>query len=54
LARLSATMEVPARATEEEIREWHSRLQAALERVTKFAEDNVTRVGSVEFPVKAR
>jgi lysophospholipid acyltransferase (LPLAT)-like uncharacterized protein len=49
LARLSTKMWVPERATEEEIREWHARLQQALERVTKFAEENVGRVGSREF-----
>ncbi len=52
LARLSVKMLVPEKATEDEIREWHGRLQAALERVTQFAEENAGRVGSAEFPVR--
>jgi hypothetical protein len=28
----------------------HAQLQAALDRVTEFAEENVARVGSKEFP----
>jgi hypothetical protein len=33
---------------------FHAGLQAALERVTEFAEENVARVGSKDFPVKNR
>lgn len=50
LARIGAKMVVPEKANEAEIREWHARLQEALERVTKFAEENVGRVGKSEFP----
>ena len=31
--------------------EYHTKLQVALQRVTRFAEENAARVGSAEFPV---
>jgi lysophospholipid acyltransferase (LPLAT)-like uncharacterized protein len=52
LARIGAKMVIPAKANEAEIREWHTRLQESLERVTKFAEDHVGRVGTGEFPCR--
>jgi hypothetical protein len=51
LVRVSAKMRVPSQASESEIRGWHASLQDALERVTKFAEENVACAGSAEFPV---
>jgi len=51
LVRFSAKMQVPADASDEIMAEFHRRLQAALDRVTAFAEANVRRVGSPEFPV---
>jgi lysophospholipid acyltransferase (LPLAT)-like uncharacterized protein len=51
LARIGAKMRVPADADEAQMAEYHRQLQAALERVTSFAEENVARVGSAEFPV---
>ena len=54
LVRVSPKMRVAADASEHEIRDWHARLQQALERVTEFAEENVAGVGSAEFPVKSR
>lgn len=51
LVRFSAKMRVPADAGEAQMVEFHRQLQAALERVTSFAEANVARVGSAEFPV---
>ncbi len=51
LVRLSAKMRVPANADDEQMAEFHRQLQASLERVTSFAEANVARVGSAEFPV---
>ena len=45
LVRVSTKMRVPEKADDAEIREWHSKLQEALERVTKFAEENVGRAG---------
>ena len=55
LVRFSAKVRVPAEAAEAEIdaqmAEFHRQLQAALERVTRFAEEHVAQVGSREFPV---
>jgi lysophospholipid acyltransferase (LPLAT)-like uncharacterized protein len=51
LARVGAKMRVPAEADEAQMAEYHTQLQAALERVTRFAEEHVARVGSAEFPV---
>jgi hypothetical protein len=31
--------------------DFHQQLQAALERVTRFAEDHVAQVGSPDFPI---
>lgn len=51
LVRVSGKMRVPADADDAAMKEFHGRLQAALERVTRFAEEHVARVGSVEFPI---
>jgi len=51
LARVSVKVRVPAEADEAQMAEYHTQLQAALERVTRFAEENVGRVGSAEFPI---
>ena len=52
LVRLSRKTIVPADATDEQMSDYHAQLQAALERVTRFAEENVARVGSSAFPVR--
>ncbi len=52
LVRLSRKILVPADADEAQIRDYHAQLQASLERVTAFAEENVGRVGSQEFPIR--
>jgi hypothetical protein len=44
LVRVSAKMQVPAGAGDAEMAEFQGQLQAALERVTRFAEENVGRV----------
>jgi lysophospholipid acyltransferase (LPLAT)-like uncharacterized protein len=44
LVRVSAKMRVPAGADDAEMAEFQGRLQTALERVTRFAEENVGRV----------
>jgi lysophospholipid acyltransferase (LPLAT)-like uncharacterized protein len=49
LVRVGSKMMVPENATDTEIREWHGRLQMALERVTQFADENIRRAGSDEF-----
>ncbi len=51
LARFSAKVQVPAEADDTQMAEFHAQLQRALERVTRFAEEHVARVGSAEFPV---
>jgi lysophospholipid acyltransferase (LPLAT)-like uncharacterized protein len=56
LVRFSAKMQVPVEAAGTEIEidaqisEFHRQLQAALERVTRFAEEHVGQVGSGQFP----
>ena len=51
LVRVSPKMRVPAAADDERMADFHRQLQGALERVTSFAEANVARVGSPEFPI---
>jgi lysophospholipid acyltransferase (LPLAT)-like uncharacterized protein len=51
LGRISRGIQVPPDAIDSEIAEYHRQLQSALERVTQFAEENVARVGSVQFPI---
>jgi lysophospholipid acyltransferase (LPLAT)-like uncharacterized protein len=51
LVRLSAKMRVPATADDAQMAEFHRNLQATLERVTRFAEEHVSQVGSPEFPI---
>lgn len=55
LVRVSAKIRVPTGAAdsekEEEMAEFQRQLQAALERVTRFAEEHVVQVGSAEFPI---
>ena len=52
LARMGQKMQVPPDADDTQISEYLAQLQASLERVTKFAEENVGRVGSAEFPIR--
>ncbi|MGH9643054.1 MAG: lysophospholipid acyltransferase family protein [Terriglobales bacterium] len=52
LVRFSAKMQVPANADDEQMSDFHRQLQSALERVTAYAEANVARVGSPDFPIK--
>jgi lysophospholipid acyltransferase (LPLAT)-like uncharacterized protein len=51
LVRFSAKIQVPAKADDAQMAEFQRQLQAALERVTQFAEKHVSQVGSAEFPV---
>jgi len=51
LVRFSAKLRVPVDAGEAQMAEFQGQLQAALERVTQFAEENVAKVGSSEFPI---
>jgi lysophospholipid acyltransferase (LPLAT)-like uncharacterized protein len=54
LVRLSRKIVVPSDANDSQMSNCHAQLQAALERVTQFAEENVMRVGSEEFPAIKR
>jgi lysophospholipid acyltransferase (LPLAT)-like uncharacterized protein len=62
LVRFSAKVQVPAETgdadtyarPDAQIAEFHQQLQAALERVTRFAEEHVAQVGSPEFPIIRR
>ena len=49
LVRVSAKMRVPPDAGDAEMANYHAQLQSALERITRFAEENVERVGTGEF-----
>jgi lysophospholipid acyltransferase (LPLAT)-like uncharacterized protein len=51
LVRVSAKIQVSGEADDAQMAESHRQLQAALERVTGFAEEHVRRVGSAEFPL---
>jgi lysophospholipid acyltransferase (LPLAT)-like uncharacterized protein len=50
LVRFSAKLHVPQDANDAQQAEFHQQLQAALDRVTRFAQDHVAQVGSPEFP----
>jgi lysophospholipid acyltransferase (LPLAT)-like uncharacterized protein len=52
LMRVSQKIPVPADADDSQKEQSHAELQAALERVREFAEANVGKVGSAEFPVR--
>jgi lysophospholipid acyltransferase (LPLAT)-like uncharacterized protein len=54
LMRVSRRMVVAVSATDKERERFHAELQAALDRVRDFAEQNVEKVGDKEFPVLAR
>jgi lysophospholipid acyltransferase (LPLAT)-like uncharacterized protein len=51
LVRFSTKMWVPSEAGDEAMEMFHRELQASLDRVTAFAEANVSLVGSSEFPI---
>jgi hypothetical protein len=49
---VSRKIPVPADADDSQKERLHAELQSALERVREFAEANVGKVGSAEFPVR--
>ena len=51
LMRVSRQIAVPGSATDKDRERFHAELQAALDRVRGFAEENVRHVGAKEFPV---
>jgi lysophospholipid acyltransferase (LPLAT)-like uncharacterized protein len=50
LVRVASPMYVAPNATDDEMKRAHETLQAALERTREFAEANVDRAGTAEFP----
>ncbi len=50
LLRFGKLIPVPANATDDDIERYSGELQAALDRVCAFAEANVSRAGTEEFP----
>jgi lysophospholipid acyltransferase (LPLAT)-like uncharacterized protein len=51
LVRFGKLIPVPHDASDEDVERYSSELQAALDRVCEFAEANVSRVGTDEFPL---
>ena len=51
LVRFSKKIQVPPNADDTQMADYHRQLQSSLDRVTAYAEQNVSRVGSREFPV---
>jgi len=52
LMRVASKIPVPADADDSQKEQLHAELQSSLERVREFAETNVGKVGSAEFPVR--
>jgi len=51
LMRVAKLIEVPSDANDMQMEQFHRELQMSLERVQKYAEANVGKVGDAEFPV---
>jgi len=51
LVRFGKLIRVPAGATDEDIERYTAELQSSLDRVCEFAQVNVNKVGTAEFPV---
>jgi lysophospholipid acyltransferase (LPLAT)-like uncharacterized protein len=51
LLRIGKLIYVPSDATDEDIERYTAELQASLDRVREFAEANVSKVGTPEFPI---
>lgn len=54
LMRVGRFIQVPADADDAKLDHLHQEMQAALERVRHFADDNVSRAGSPDFPLYER
>ena len=50
LVRFGKLIPVPAKASDEDVERYTNELQSALDRVREFAEANVSKVGTSEFP----
>jgi lysophospholipid acyltransferase (LPLAT)-like uncharacterized protein len=53
LMRFGKLIPVPDEATDEDLERYQQQLQDSLDRICKFAEENVSKVGSPEFPARA-
>jgi lysophospholipid acyltransferase (LPLAT)-like uncharacterized protein len=51
LVRVGKLIPVPTEASDEDLERYSADLQAALDRVYEFAEANVSKVGTAEFPL---
>ena len=51
LVRFSAKVRVPVETDDLQMSEFQKQLQDSLERATRYAEENVERVGTPEFPI---
>lgn len=51
LIRLGRKIRVPIEAGDAQLSDYLAQLQSSLERVTTFADENVARVGTTEFPI---
>ena len=51
LVRFGRLIPIPGNATDEDLERYTAELQASLDRVCEFAEANVSKVGTSEFPV---
>ena len=54
LVRVGKLIHVPANANDEDLNRYSEELQASLDRVCAFAEENVRKAGSEEFPYYSR
>ena len=54
LLRVSQQIMVPEKADDAQREHFHAQLQAALDRVREFADENVSKVGNKEFPIAGR
>jgi len=51
LLRFGKLIQVPKDATDEDLVRYSEELQATLDRVREFADSNVSKVGTTDFPV---
>ena len=51
LLRFAKLIQVPRNATDEDLARYSEELQATLDRVCEFADSNVSKVGTTDFPV---
>jgi lysophospholipid acyltransferase (LPLAT)-like uncharacterized protein len=50
MMRIGKSIPVPPDATDEDLERYQAQLQESLDRVVEFADANVSKVGSAEFP----